>query len=213
MVSAALRLPRRPILIVSPRRVALVGSPTRHRSGIRSCSAIQSSTRTVPSRAGPSSSPVISRLIVPRSGRGGGGDGRGKGGDGALHVAGAAAVEGAGVDLGCEGGVLPAGTGGNDVGVAGKAEMRRAVAAVGEQVGRGAEGKVVDCEAQIVERGGEDGLGAVIRGRDGGAADQGLGERGGVQRHARWLVSQGWDGQCRVVGRRGWRSACGKAGV
>ena len=61
----ALRLPRRPILMVSPSRTGQVGSPTRQKSGTWPVAAIHCSTRTVPSVAGPSSSPVISRLIEP----------------------------------------------------------------------------------------------------------------------------------------------------
>ncbi len=67
-------LPRRPILITSPRRDGLVGSPMRQKSGRRSRSRSHATTRTVPSTALPSSSPVISRLIVPAAS--GGGDAR-----------------------------------------------------------------------------------------------------------------------------------------
>ena len=94
--------PRRPILIVvaepAPGRSAR--RPGRHRS--RSpCSAAQASSLRVPLTAGPSSSPVISRLIEP-AGRSLGQEAarrRDEGGDAALHVGGAPAVELAVLDL------------------------------------------------------------------------------------------------------------------
>ena len=64
-VTRAVSEPRRPIFSVSPERAVEVGSPTMQWS-IRSPRAFsQSSTFAVPLIAGPSSSPVISRLIEP----------------------------------------------------------------------------------------------------------------------------------------------------
>ena len=97
-------LPRRPILTMSPSFTGQVGSPTRQKSGIWPLASIHSSTLTVPSTAGPSSSPVISRLIEP-FGRTVGQvlrRGRDEGGDRALHVAGAAAVQHAVAHLAAE---------------------------------------------------------------------------------------------------------------
>ena len=56
-------LPRRPIFIMSPKRLELVGSPTTQASIFSPRSARRFSILTVPLTAGPSSSPVISRLI------------------------------------------------------------------------------------------------------------------------------------------------------
>ena len=105
-VILALRLPRRPILIMSPSVTGQVGSPTMQKSGIWSFACIHSRTCTVPSTAGPSSSPVISSdraawRSVREMQRGSGDEGR----DGALHVAGAAAIEHAVADLAAEGSV------------------------------------------------------------------------------------------------------------
>jgi hypothetical protein len=58
-------LPRRPILTMSPSRLALVGSPTMQWSMISPSAARAWTTRTVPSSATPSSSPVIRKLIEP----------------------------------------------------------------------------------------------------------------------------------------------------
>lgn len=58
-------LPRRPTFTMSPSAAREVGSPTSAMSGSWPFAAIHSSTRTVPSRAGPSSSPVISRERLP----------------------------------------------------------------------------------------------------------------------------------------------------
>ena len=58
-------LPRRPIFIMSPKRLELVGSPTTQASIVSPRSASRFSIFTVPLTAGPSSSPVISRLIAP----------------------------------------------------------------------------------------------------------------------------------------------------
>ena len=69
-VMVAFRLPRRPILITSPSASGFVGSPTKHASGTCPCCANHCSTRTVPSVAGPSSSPVINRLTLPHPGAG-----------------------------------------------------------------------------------------------------------------------------------------------
>src|SRR5690606_38891498 len=65
IVSTPFRLPRRPILIASPSASGFVGSPTRQWSGTWPLSAIHRSTLAVPLIDGPSSSPVISRLIEP----------------------------------------------------------------------------------------------------------------------------------------------------
>ena len=130
-LSRPFRLPRRPILIASPSRVALVGSPTSAWSGCSPLAAIQSSTLRVPLIAGPSSSPVMSRLIEPAMSsplardeierRGG------EAGDGALHVGGAPSVEHAVRDLGGEGRIGPQAliARRHHVGMAGEAEMRR----------------------------------------------------------------------------------------
>jgi hypothetical protein len=64
-VSRPVRLPRRPILIISPSRVGLVGSPTRQASSRSPRAFSHSSTGLVPLIATPSSSPVISRLMAP----------------------------------------------------------------------------------------------------------------------------------------------------
>ena len=58
-------LPRRPIFIMSPKRLELVGSPTTQASIVSPRSARRFSILTVPLTAGPSSSPVIRRLIEP----------------------------------------------------------------------------------------------------------------------------------------------------
>src|ERR1700678_582679 len=65
-VSRPLKLPRRPILMVSPSVFSLDGSPTRHQSMRSPRSRSTSTTRRVPSTDGPSSSLVINRAIVPR---------------------------------------------------------------------------------------------------------------------------------------------------
>ena len=57
--------PRRPFFMTSPRRSELVGSPTRHQSITSSLAPKVSTTRTVPSTAGPSSSLVSSNAIEP----------------------------------------------------------------------------------------------------------------------------------------------------
>ena len=101
----AFRLPRRPILTMSPSRTGQVGSPTRQKSGhLLRVAAIHSSTRTVPSVAGPSSSPVISRLIEPvrRPALQMRAAAATKAAMRALHVAGAAAVQHAVRDLAAE---------------------------------------------------------------------------------------------------------------
>jgi hypothetical protein len=62
-------LPRRPIFIMSPKRLELVGSPTMQASIVSPRSASFFSIFTVPLTAGPSSSPVIKRLIEPPKSR------------------------------------------------------------------------------------------------------------------------------------------------
>ena len=62
-------LPRRPIFIMSPKRLELVGSPTTQASIVSPRSASFFSILTVPLTAGPSSSPVIRRLIEPPKSR------------------------------------------------------------------------------------------------------------------------------------------------
>ena len=99
-----------------------------------------STTRTVPSTAGPSSSEVRSRAIDPEwSGFSFDESFRGhdEGGDRGLHVGGAAAVELAVADGRHEGIGVPLGerAGRHDVGVAGEADERLARAAARPQVG------------------------------------------------------------------------------
>src|SRR5215208_6257281 len=97
-------LPRRPIFIMSPKCFELVGSPTTQASIVSPRSASFLSILTVPLTAGPSSSPVIKRLIEPpksrprQETRAGLGEGR----DRALHVGGAAAEQIAARQLGRE---------------------------------------------------------------------------------------------------------------
>ena len=99
-------LPRRPIFIMSPKRLELVGSPTTQASIVSPRSASRFSILTVPLTAGPSSSPVIRRLIEPPKSRPRlreeAGAGLGEGRDRALHVGGAAAEQVAGRELGRE---------------------------------------------------------------------------------------------------------------
>ena len=59
------KLPRRPILIISPSCEGQVGSPTMQESILTFFLASSSKTFFVPFIAGPSSSLVISKLIVP----------------------------------------------------------------------------------------------------------------------------------------------------
>ncbi len=61
MISSAESDPRRPFLIVSPRRLTQVGSPTMQKSMVSLRALSASTTRTVPSTASPSSSEVSSR--------------------------------------------------------------------------------------------------------------------------------------------------------
>jgi hypothetical protein len=58
-------LPRRPIFIMSPNFFEEVGSPTTQASIVSPRSARRFSILVVPLTAGPSSSPVISRLMAP----------------------------------------------------------------------------------------------------------------------------------------------------
>ena len=62
------KLPRRPFLITSPIWLGLVGSPTTQASGTCWLIFIHSTIFTVPKSASASSSPVIIKLIDPRSG-------------------------------------------------------------------------------------------------------------------------------------------------
>ena len=64
-VSRPLKLPRRPILMVSPSSFSLDGSPTRHQSMVSLRSRSTSTTRRVPSTDGPSSSLVMRKAMVP----------------------------------------------------------------------------------------------------------------------------------------------------
>jgi len=68
-VMSTVMLPRRPIFIMSPKRLELVGSPTTQASIVSPRSASAFSILTVPLTAGPSSSPVIRRLIEPPNSR------------------------------------------------------------------------------------------------------------------------------------------------
>jgi hypothetical protein len=58
-------LPRRPILAMSPSALSLVGSPTTQASIFSPRAASACSIFFVPLMEGPSSSPVMSRLIEP----------------------------------------------------------------------------------------------------------------------------------------------------
>ena len=127
MSSRPLSEPRRPCLIVSPSALTHVGSPTMQWSNSSPLASAQSRSLTVPLTAGPSSSPVMRKLIEPCKRRlgdeaQGGGDG---GGDAALHVAGAAAKKLAVGDLGRERIEPPAldVAGRDDVGMAGENEI------------------------------------------------------------------------------------------
>ncbi len=138
----------------------------------------------MPNVAGPSSSPVMIRLSVPgspsRDVAFGGGD---EGGDAALHVGRAAPGQPAALDARFE--RLPPRPGGDDVGVAGEGEVRRAGADGGEQVGdravgRGAVVEAVDGEADMVERRRQHVLRTAVERGDAGAGDQPGGEVEGV---------------------------------
>ena len=103
------------------------------------------------------------------------------GGDGALHVAGAAAIEHAVADVaGKRAGAPIAVAGGNHVGMAGEADMRAGGADAGEQVFRLPVAQPGDGEAQRLQQLRQNILRAVIRRGDGGAADQCLGKGDGV---------------------------------
>ena len=135
-------LPRRPIFIMSPKRRELVGSPTTQASIVSPRSASFFSILTVPLTAGPSSSPVIRRLIEPPKSRPrlamNRADGLGEGRDRALHVGGAAAEQVAGRQLGRERTDRPRReiADRHDVGMAGEAEVLAAwIADAGIEVG------------------------------------------------------------------------------
>ena len=116
--------PRRPIFIMSPRRLTLVGSPTRHRSGWWPCSRMKSIKARVPWTAGPSSSPVMMKLTVPASG-GHLGDGRDHRRDRALHIHRAAPVQQFAAHLGLECAAGPAFARRDHVEMAGEGKMAR----------------------------------------------------------------------------------------
>ena len=150
------------------------------KSGIWPFACIHSSTRTVPSIAAPSSSPVISRLIEPCGGP-------------SARCCAAAATKAAMPPFMSQaprpyrmplrtspanGSRLPVRRADrDDVGVAGEADVRRSGADAGEQVLDLAVAQRRDGEAELPQGVRQHGLRAGIGRRDRGAADQRLGER------------------------------------
>ena len=118
---------------------------------------------------------------APRAGAGGRG---GEGGDGALHVAGATAVQKPFFDFAAKRVVAPFRAGGHDVGVAGEAEMGCFAAALGVKVVDVPEGQARHGKAGGFEVLGENALSAGILRRDRGAAEQRLRQRQRIH-HAR----------------------------
>ena len=192
-VTVALRLPRRPILIMSPSDATLVGSPTRHASSFSPRDASHSSTFRVPLIETPSSSPVMRRLIeppkfVPRA-RDELRRRRGETRHRRLHVGGAAPDQHAVAHDGRERIAGPglARAGRHHVGMAGETEIaaRRTDARIKieDRIGAGL-GKFLElaAEAEFFQRAGEMRQRARVGGRDAGRADQRLGQRQRVNR-------------------------------
>ena len=187
--------PRRPIFAISPRRLGLVGSPTRQASNFSPSAASACSIGLVPLTEGPSSSPVMRSEIAPAKIAAGLGDEargrRGKGRDRAFHVGGAAAIEPAIDDLRRERidapALAPADR--HHVAMAGEAEMlawplagELGVEVVDPRRPRRLERHAPAGEANGLQRARERIQRARIRRRHARAADQRLRERDGIDR-------------------------------